>query len=233
MSRVRAWWEGFDHGQQISLSILAPCAVLVAVLAVVSLRASIRMPFRAPLALLRQSDELLARQRDAAERANQSAAGKDTDGDGLTDQDEARVFRTSAYLADTDSDGIGDAEEIRRGTDPNCPPDRDCYGFADGSPDAVGDLPAAAASSSSRGAPLLGIEPPLPPEGLAAADARGYLLRNRLAPAAQLDALPDASVLGLYRRAYDDYQAAQTSVAPETPPADPLPSSGSSSLSTP
>ena len=42
----------------------------------------------------------------------------DTDGDGLTDQEEAK-YKTNPHQADSDGDGISDLEEIQKGTDPN------------------------------------------------------------------------------------------------------------------
>ena len=43
---------------------------------------------------------------------------KDTDGDGLTDGAELKVYFTDPLNPDTDGDGITDGEEIIRGTDP-------------------------------------------------------------------------------------------------------------------
>lgn len=42
----------------------------------------------------------------------------DTDGDGLTDQDEIDIFGTDPFNSDTDGDGVPDGVEISRGTDP-------------------------------------------------------------------------------------------------------------------
>lgn len=55
----------------------------------------------------------------------------DTDGDGLTD-DEERVLKTNPTLPDTDGDGLTDREEVRVfSTDP-LNPDTDGDGFSDG-----------------------------------------------------------------------------------------------------
>lgn len=51
---------------------------------------------------------------------------KDTDGDGLPDVQELKVYGTSPFLEDSDSDGINDSREISEGTDPNCPQGTDC-----------------------------------------------------------------------------------------------------------
>lgn len=236
--RLRAAWQRFDHGQQIALSILAPCAVMTLVLMVVSLQASVRMPFRAPKALLKQSEQLLAQQRALAEQNQQRAASKDTDGDGLTDDDELRTFRTSPYLTDSDSDNVQDGDEVRVGTDPNCPPERDCYGYAGTNPDAVPQLVAPAAPTSTVG--LGGLEVPKPPEEVTPVEIRRYLVRNRLAVPQQVDALSDEAVIELYRRAYIDLQATQSAGSSGGFPSEPAGSatstnslSGSSQPSTP
>ncbi len=216
--RLAEWWGSLDHGQQLSLSFFAPCAVLTLILAVVSLQSSIAMPFRAPKTLLKQSQDLLAQQRAEAEHLQQSEGNKDTDGDGIVDQDELRVFRTSPYLTDTDSDGVQDAEEIRLGSDPNCPPDRDCYGFAETGADAV-PLAVSAEAGTTTTVQGGGIEPPKPPETLSPTEIRAYLTRTGLATPEQLGALPDTGVVELYRRAYNELQqvnAAQTTPSPVT-----------------
>ncbi len=210
--RVEQWWRSLDHGQQISLSFFAPCAVLTLILAIVSLQSSIAMPFRAPKTLLQNSQNLLARQRAAADAQRQTDAAKDTDGDGILDQDEVSVFRTSAYLADTDSDGVPDGEEIRVGTDPNCPPDRDCYGFAITNVDAVPDA-GEAPPQESVAMPVTSIEPPKPPESVTPAEIREYLTRTGLASGEQVNALPDSGVIELYRRAYVELQKVNSAQA--------------------
>ncbi len=56
----------------------------------------------------------------------------DTDGDGLTDDDEVNVYGTDPNLADTDGDGLDDGDEVGvHGTDPNLA-DSDGDGLDDG-----------------------------------------------------------------------------------------------------
>jgi len=57
--------------------------------------------------------------------------GIDSDGDGLSDYDEAFVLSTRADLVDTDGDGVPDAEELRLGTNPLAA-DSDGDGVPDG-----------------------------------------------------------------------------------------------------
>ena len=48
-------------------------------------------------------------------------ATRDSDGDGLPDEMERRVYGTSPYLADSDGDGLSDALELAWGSDPFVP----------------------------------------------------------------------------------------------------------------
>lgn len=68
----------------------------------------------------------------------------DTDGDGLSDDEEVNVHGTSRYLEDTDSDGIGDAQEIAAKTNPTCAQGRLCELLPTVA--AAGDSPAPAAA---------------------------------------------------------------------------------------
>ena len=45
----------------------------------------------------------------------------DTDGDGLTDEDERNIYGTDPNLADSDGDGFADGPEVRQGFDPSDP----------------------------------------------------------------------------------------------------------------
>jgi len=51
---------------------------------------------------------------------------KDTDKDGLYDQDEINIYKTSPYLQDSDSDGFSDAQEVGSNNNPNCPAGKNC-----------------------------------------------------------------------------------------------------------
>jgi hypothetical protein len=71
---------------------------------------------------------------------------QDSDGDGITDYDEMRIFRTSAFLDDSDSDGIKDGDEIAQSSDPNCPKGRVCR-------EASVETPAAIAATEAASTP--------------------------------------------------------------------------------
>lgn len=200
---------------------------MILVLAAVSLQASVMMPFRAPKSLLTKSDQLIAQQRALAAKQDQLSANKDTDGDGITDLDEANTFHTSPYLTDSDSDGVQDGDEVRVGSDPNCPPDKDCYGFAGLNPDTVATRASSTQPTVASGSDRPAIETPLPPASLTPLQVRQYLVRNALATQEQVDALPDTAVVELYRRAYTELIGAE-SAAPT-----PAPSATSSQPSTP
>ncbi len=45
--------------------------------------------------------------------------GDDADGDGLTDEDESKIWKTSSYDSDTDGDGYNDGVEVKNGYNPN------------------------------------------------------------------------------------------------------------------
>ncbi|HFG8934672.1 TPA: hypothetical protein ACGI1P_001455 [Corynebacterium striatum] len=64
----------------------------------------------------------------------------DTDGDGLTDDQEVNVHKTDPLEPDTDGDGLTDGQEILDGTDPNNS-DTDYDGLIDGDEKAKGTDP--------------------------------------------------------------------------------------------
>jgi hypothetical protein len=52
-----------------------------------------------------------------------AGAGLDTDGDGISDEDETDFFGTDPQSFDTDGDGFSDSDELFNGTDPLDPTD--------------------------------------------------------------------------------------------------------------
>ncbi|QYZ66150.1 MAG: hypothetical protein HPY30_09200 [Gammaproteobacteria bacterium (ex Lamellibrachia satsuma)] len=56
----------------------------------------------------------------------------DTDGDGISDDDETNIYGTDPNNADSDNDGLNDGDELGAGTDP-LNPDTDGDGLSDGS----------------------------------------------------------------------------------------------------
>lgn len=106
--------------QKLGLAAFILIGVATLVFGFMRLANSISMPFyRSGEGTFRTISEV------EAER-EQLLKESDTDGDGITDYDEMRVFRTSPFLEDSDSDGISDGEEIARNSDPNCPEGKVC-----------------------------------------------------------------------------------------------------------
>lgn len=110
--------------------------MIAIVLTVAQIRRSIIMPFTAPVERLVEIRNMLG---PTDEEKEAKAKRTDADGDGLSDWDEANLYRTSSYLRDTDSDGIPDNTEIANQTDPNCPKGQVCL------------LPSLSATSSASG----------------------------------------------------------------------------------
>ena len=73
------------------------------------LKGAIEGPFKAPKV---QSIQI------TNEELHQALAKKDTDNDGLSDEEEIFQYHTSIYLDDSDSDGYNDKQEIEAGSDP-------------------------------------------------------------------------------------------------------------------
>ncbi len=72
-------------------------------------------PLTAPLVL----KQLYAWNRNSIARDGKLLV--DSDGDGLSDDDEVNIYGTNPLAYDTDNDGIGDGVEVRMGTDPLTP----------------------------------------------------------------------------------------------------------------
>lgn len=120
-------------------------------LGIASFGASIRRPIEVQIASA-PAGYLTPSEREAKEEAELRL--RDTDADGLSDYDEQKLYRTSAYLKDSDSDGIDDRTEVLAGGNPNCPVGKDCGGLAD---------------AQAQGGPLIATpEPPVPPASLTA-----------------------------------------------------------------
>jgi hypothetical protein len=132
------------------------------------------------------------------------AAGVDSDGDGLTDGEEA-ALGTNPASADSDGDGLSDGDEVRGfGTDPLAP-DTDGDGLPDGvdvlrGPQLLSLVPAnGAANVSVRPVVRARFDDPLDPASVGAASFR-LLLAGAAVPASfvlrdgnrTLDLLPDA-----------------------------------------
>ncbi|MCR4280595.1 MAG: hypothetical protein NUV82_04205 [Candidatus Komeilibacteria bacterium] len=65
-------------------------------------------------------------QANALAASDEELKQRDSDGDGLSDYMEIRIYGTSAYITDTDSDGTNDKQEIISGADPLCTAEGQC-----------------------------------------------------------------------------------------------------------
>jgi hypothetical protein len=79
--------------------------------------------------------------------------GLDSDGDGLTDIEEAREYHTDSQLADTDTDGLSDGEEVHRFWTLPLAVDSDGDGYLDGIEVRLGTDPTNAADHPEKGHP--------------------------------------------------------------------------------
>lgn len=103
------------HREKASIIILACAGVLALIFGIWQINHNIKAPFK-----LKPIDKNLLSGDQMPDLQ------KDTDGDGLSDYEEANIYGTSPYLADTDSDGTPDSTELQNGTDPICPAGKDC-----------------------------------------------------------------------------------------------------------
>lgn len=117
-------WKALAREQKLLVSILCVGGLAVLTLGVTQMRRTIIYPFTAPVEKLQEIENLFG---PTDEEKIAEEKRMDSDGDGLSDWDEANVYKTSAYLVDTDSDGEADNIEIAKGTDPNCPKGDVCF----------------------------------------------------------------------------------------------------------
>lgn len=118
-------WNSLAKGQRISAGILGICGLIAFVFSVQRIRAGILDPFTVSQATI-QSAKKAVDAIDPGKRLEAEAKRRDTDGDGISDWDEERMFGTSPYLRDTDGDALADNVEIASGGNPNCPSSKVC-----------------------------------------------------------------------------------------------------------
>lgn len=203
LGRVREGWLAFTNEQRFGVTLFGACGVLALVFSAWYIRAHIRAPFLASKERLWQAQAFVS-ETERKNREQEASRLKDSDGDGLNDADELKLYKTSPYVADSDSDGVDDATEIATGQDPNCPRGRLCQPQLDASA-----LQGSAASSSGRD--LLEVTPAgrlqrSQGADLNAAQIREFLVRNGLANEADLRGLSDQALIDLYRRASSSAQ---------------------------
>lgn len=126
---------------------------------------------------------------------------KDTDGDGLNDYEESKVYQTSSYLADSDSDGIDDKTELASGNDPNCPIGKSCGAL-------MGALEAQTSFSASSSAELAAQEQAVMEQLLnpTPEQIRQLMIQAGVDPKT-LQEIDDATLLELYRQSLEEARA--------------------------
>lgn len=114
-----SFFKSLPKPQRAAFLFLSALSLGVIILWVWQFNSRLTSPFRVP-----GTNQTIA----VSDTGDLAAAlsNMDTDGDGLTDNEEINLYGTSPYLEDSDSDGINDRVEIENGTDPNCAPGQQC-----------------------------------------------------------------------------------------------------------
>lgn len=125
----------FSRSQKREILALSGLSLIVLIFGILQIRHNIRAPFDSKL-LAKNNDSNSSLNSLLSSETATSSTGfvrdqdgtlvKDTDHDGLSDDDENNVYKTSPYLPDSDGDGFSDSEEVRNGTDPLCPAGKSC-----------------------------------------------------------------------------------------------------------
>lgn len=120
-------WKALANEQKIALGILGVCGAVAFGFSIYRVNANITRPFTV------SADELEKAQRKTASIDVNTAKleeqkRRDTDGDGMSDYDEEKMYGTSPYLMDTDGDGVNDNVELATGQNPNCAKGQACSG---------------------------------------------------------------------------------------------------------
>lgn len=122
-------WQSLTVEQKLSVGVLGVAGLVALVFGLVQLRHTLVQPFTTDVQTLVE----LKKQYGPSEEERIAEEKKtDTDGDGVTDYDEANVYHTSQYVRDSDSDGEADNIEIAKGTDPNCAKGKACLSVVSG-----------------------------------------------------------------------------------------------------
>ncbi len=184
--------------QPVLLGLFVFLGAATLVFGIVSIGNTIKAPFvsKAPAA-----DDARARAAITGDDAlsDESQKKLDTDGDGLSDYDELKTYRTSPYLKDTNSNGYDDRTELITGHDPllrggTVAPTAAADSTASGQP-------ADPTAASENPADLLDVMKNPTPQKL-----RELLLSQGL-PQEKIDALTDDALMSLYSESLKDAES--------------------------
>lgn len=190
-------WKALTREQKLSVGVLGVLGVISLLFAFIQVRRALITPFTTPVQRLVELKKLFG---PSQEELMEEEKKKDTDGDGLSDYDERKVYRTSPYLRDSDSDGEPDNIEIAKGTDPNCPKGETCAAAIAGTEVATGTGPGIVPPSAQTQGLVPGVSPLMPERDPAA--IREFLRQSGVSEA-ELSNYTDADLL----QAYDESSA--------------------------
>lgn len=202
--------QEFTREQKFGYAVVIACGVLAVTFGMFYMVKHVKAPF---IISYTGNKLLTGDDAKAAEVAAQKAA--DTDGDTVSDYDEANIYGSSPYLTDTDSDGTSDNVEIANNMDPACAKGAACEDGSDtivpGSSiddgmlgDQIAATSAEIAAAEAQAAQLEQMKAML--KGLTPEEIRTTLVSSG-ADKAQLDAMTDAEVTALYQSVVSELEA--------------------------
>ncbi len=199
--------QEFTREQKFGYAVVIACGVLAVTFGMFYMVKHVKAPF---IISYTGNKLLTGDDAKAAEVAAQKAA--DTDGDTVSDYDEANIYGSSPYLTDTDSDGTSDNVEIANNMDPTCAKGAACEDDVDTIQDGssiddgmVGaSIAATGAEAAAAAAQLEQMQTML--SNIPAAEIRASLVASG-ADQAQVDAMTDDEVIALYQKALAGIEA--------------------------
>lgn len=118
LETLKEHWQNLQKEQKISVCLLGVCGVLVVGLSFYRLQANVIEPFLVDNNSIAASKMIIG-QTPADLEALQKRT--DTDGDGLSDWDEANIYHTNPNLRDSCGDGVLDNIRVVTGKNISCP----------------------------------------------------------------------------------------------------------------
>lgn len=118
LETLKEQWQHLQKEQKISVCLLGVCGVLVVGLSFYRLQANVIEPFLVDNNSIAASKMIIG-QTPADLEALQKRT--DTDGDGLSDWDEANIYHTNPNLRDSCGDGVLDNIRVVTGKNISCP----------------------------------------------------------------------------------------------------------------
>ena len=123
--QVSQGWNFLAKEQKIAAGVFAVCGIIVLSLSVRQIYTNIANPFTVAKSQFEESQRAVDALNPSARELAESMR-RDTDGDGLSDYAEEKVYGTSPYLRDTDGDRTPDNVELAYGENPNCASGNNC-----------------------------------------------------------------------------------------------------------